>query len=344
MREIKHRALGKNAIPESVWVDTVYDAAIILDCEIELQKFQSIIAVTQDELPAALGWLEKKPMRALAYASDWLSLLRVVKWMQNNPRPGIYTREVSIPGIHSKFIDEHKGILSELFDEILAPESKESPEWINWQAAGISRFNARYGFKDKPIRIRFRLLDEPEKDQTLDAVSFAGLDSHSHSQVMRVFIVENEINFLAFPSVPNSMVVFGSGYGFDSLAKATWLSHCPVYYWGDIDSHGFAILNSLRKYFPHVNSLLMDKSTLLRFITLAGKESEPAKSEFLDNLTAAEAGVYAGLKSNIWSDNFRLEQERIDWTCALDAISTAVALEHESQAVPVALSSQDFSK
>ena len=140
------------------------------------------------------------------------------------------------------------------------------------------------------------------------------------------------------------MVVFGSGYGFDSLAKATWLSHCPVYYWGDIDTHGFAILNSLRKYFPHVNSLLMDKSTLLRFIALAGKESEPAKSEFLDNLTAAEAGVYAGLKSNIWSDNFRLEQERIDWTYALDAISTAVALEHESQSVPVALSSQDFSK
>ena len=333
MREIKHRALGKNAIPESVWVDTIDDAAVIIGRETELEQFKSVVAITHEELPEAFGWLQKKPMLALVYATDWLSLLRVVKWMRSNPRPGVYAREVSIAGVHSKFIDEHRGILSELLDEILPPAS------IDLRAAGVSQFNARYGFKDKPIRIRFRLLDEPEKDRTLDSLSFADLDCPAR----RVFIVENEINFLAFPQVPDSMVIFGAGYGFEALARATWLFHCAVYYWGDIDTHGFAILNSLRKYFPHVNSLLMDESTLLRFSALAGKEYEPTKGDYLNFLTVPEAAVYAGLKRDAWSENFRLEQERIDWSYALDSISSTVALELESSSPPVILSSQDIS-
>ena len=34
-------------------------------------------------------------------------------------------------------------------------------------------------------------------------------------------------------------------------------------YWGDLDTHGFAILNRLRECFPHARSMLMDRATLL---------------------------------------------------------------------------------
>lgn len=33
--------------------------------------------------------------------------------------------------------------------------------------------------------------------------------------------------------------------------------------WGDIDTHGFAILDRLRRHFPQVRSMLMDRATLL---------------------------------------------------------------------------------
>ena len=34
-----------------------------------------------------------------------------------------------------------------------------------------------------------------------------------------MFITENEINFLAFPHVTDSLIIFGGGYGFETLAE-----------------------------------------------------------------------------------------------------------------------------
>jgi hypothetical protein len=49
---------------------------------------------------------------------------------------------------------------------------------------------------------------------TVTAETFAGLKL----PVQRVYITENEINFLAFPPVAASMVIFGAGYGFNLFA------------------------------------------------------------------------------------------------------------------------------
>ena len=49
------------------------------------------------------------------------------------------------------------------------------------------------------------------------------------------------------------MVIFGAGYGFEMLAGADWwLQVVGFIYWGDIDTHGFAILDQLRRRFGHV--------------------------------------------------------------------------------------------
>ena len=128
------------------------------------------------------------------------------------------------------------------------------------------------------MRIRFRILDPAHailpgnfvQDITLDAESFAKLDLN----VTRVFITENEINFLAFPQIKNSMVIFGAGYGFEMLSKVEWLPRCRIQYWGDIDTHGFAILDQLRNQFSHVESLLMDRATLLEFKSQWGREEK----------------------------------------------------------------------
>ena len=132
----------------------------------------------------------------------------------------MYLRQVDIPGVHSKFIEAHRGVLAELLDLALPPEA------IDPTASGVSQFARRYGFRDKPLRIRFRVLDPEHRtllpgglaqDITLDAESFARLDPN----VARVFITENEINFLAFPQVKDSLVIFGAGYGFEMLARPT---------------------------------------------------------------------------------------------------------------------------
>ena len=104
------------------------------------------------------------------------------------------------------------------------------------------------------------------QDVTLDARTFAALDTG----VSRVFITENEINFLAFPRTKDAMAIFGAGYGFESLGQAHWLARCRLFYWGDIDTHGFAILDELRGHFDQVESFLMDRDTFLAFESLWG--------------------------------------------------------------------------
>jgi hypothetical protein len=308
MRAVRHRVLGANEVPAAVWVDTLDDAFAILVKHREAKRFATLVEHTRESQPLLLEWIARKPLKVLELAEVWDQLLAVVDWIKRHPRPGIYLRQVDLPGVHSKFIEAHRDVLSQWLDRILPPESIDST------ATGVSGFAKRYGFRDKPQRIRLRVLDPAhallpalgDADLTLDAESFVRLEP----VVSRVFITENEINFLAFPRLPNSLLIFGAGYGFEVLAQAAWLTHCQVYYWGDIDTHGFAILDQLRGCLPHARSLLMDCATLLAFKAQWGVEENQTRRD-LPRLNVEERALYDELRDNRLSPNLRLEQERI---------------------------------
>lgn len=331
MREFRHRVLGANAVPDEVWLDTLDDALALIGKQKEAKRFATLLQLTRNDFPhlwpAVLPWLEKRALNALALADVWPRLLNVVVWLQTHPRPGIYLRQVDLPGVDSKFIEAHRGVLSELFDLALPVTA------IDASATGISQFCRRYGFKDKPLRIRFRLLDLAvallpeacEQDIGVTQAAFERLDI----PVTRVFITENEVNFLAFPPLSGSLVIFGAGYGFDALAGAHWLHQRAVYYWGDIDTHGFAILDQLRAQLPHAKSLLMDQATLLAHATQWGDEPQPTLRD-LPRLTEVERALFDELRDNRLRVGLRLEQERISFGWLQQALA-ALPLETNSQ-------------
>lgn len=320
MREFKHRMLGANAIPQEAWIDSIDNALTLIGKLRDAARFTALIDETGKRQPQLLVWLAKRPMRALELVDDWRLLLDIVAWLQTHPYPDVYLRQVDIPGVHSKFIEAHRGVLAELLDIVLPPET------IDPTASGVTQFAKRYRFRDKPVRIRFRILDpkhalfllpgEPAQDITLDAESFARLDS----KVSRVFITENEINFLAFPQVKDSLIIFGAGYGFEMLVKAEWLVRCRIHYWGDIDTHGFAILDQLRRQFDHVESFLMDRNTLLTFASQWGKEEKQTLRD-LPKLNNEERILYDDLRDNRIRKNLRLEQEMIRFGWLESALS-----------------------
>lgn len=319
MREFKHRLFGANAVPDEAWIDSLEDALALIGKRQDAARFTALIDATRKRQPQLLAWLAKRPMRALELSNDWDRLLAIVAWRAAHPRHVIYLRQIDIPGVHSKFIEAHRGVLAELLNIVLPPEM------IDQAASGISQFAKRYGFRDKPARIRFRVLD-PEhallpgpllQDITLDADSFALLDTH----VSRVFITENEINFLAFPPVKDSLVIFGAGYGFEMLSKAEWLSRCRIHYWGDIDTHGFAILDQLRCRFEHVQSFLMDRATLLAFESQWGEEDIQTLRD-LPRLHPEEMALYDDLRDNRLGKKLRLEQERVGFGWIESALLT----------------------
>jgi hypothetical protein len=316
-RAIRHRILGDNSVPAEAWIDSFDDAVALIGKRKEVSRFSALLEVTRRRQPCLQGWLGEKPLQALALADDWDRFLDIADWCLDHPRPGIYLRQVDIPGIHSKFIEAHRGQLIELLDRLLPPET------IDFSATGVGRFAERYGFRDKPPRLRFRILDPellssfPGQDMALTGDDFARLDP----PIRKVFITENEINFLAFPEIEDSLILFGAGYGFETLKPARWLSRCRVHYWGDIDTHGFGILDQLRHQFDHVLSFLMDRTTLLAFESHWGFEEKPTLRD-MPRLTPSEQALYDDLRDNRLGRNIRLEQERIGFGWVESALAT----------------------
>lgn len=318
MREFRHRVFGANTVPHEVWLDNLNDALALIGKRRDAARFATLIDATREHQPKLLAWLAKRPLRALELSNEWSRLLEIVSWLYAHPRPGVYLRQVDIPGVHTKFIETYRGVLMELLDLVLPPEA------VDAAATGVSQFAQRYGFRDKPLRIRFRTLDPehtllgigPAQDITLDAPSFARLDPG----IARVFVTENEINFLAFPKIKNSLVIFGAGYGFEMLAQASWLARCHVHYWGDIDTHGFAILDQLRAQFDHVESFLMDRATLLAFEPQWSEEDAQTLRD-LPRLKPEERALYDDLRDNRLRKRLRLEQEKIGFNWVQAALS-----------------------
>lgn len=312
-REWTHRVQGRQQIPAEAWLDAPAAALAFIGKTPQAERYAALWQQALAAQPALRPWLVKRPLQALELApAAWERLLAVVAWLQVHPRPGVYLREVDAPGVDSKFIETHRGVLAEWLDLALEPAAIEA------DAHGATRFAERYGFRTKPLLIRFRPLDrgilwlpgcENPADMTLDAASFARLAL----PLERVFITENEINYLAFPRVPHALVIFGAGYGWDALAPAAWLRRCALYYWGDIDTHGFAILDQLRGHFPYAQSLLMDQATLQAHRASWMSEFNPARHD-LQHLTGAEQALYDDLRHDRIQPGLRLEQERVGYS------------------------------
>ncbi|HEU5386719.1 MAG TPA: DUF2220 domain-containing protein [Streptosporangiaceae bacterium] len=171
-------------------------------------------------------------------------------------------------------------------------------------------FAGRFGFRRKPEYVRFRRLGRrfPYTEMTVRADEF----TVAPEGVTRAYILENEVTYLAFPLTADAIALFGDGYAVSVLARLSWLATLDLTYWGDLDTHGFAILNRLRSRFPHARSILMDRETLLAHQSQWVTEKTPTKAA-LDLLTQAEQDLYQDLVGGTFGRAVRLEQERVSF-------------------------------
>ena len=80
-----------------------------------LERFR---ATTSDRAPRLLPWLTREPHKALALYDDWQRLLDVVDWFETRDPTPVYLQQIDLPGLHSKFIESHRGVLSSLLEII----------------------------------------------------------------------------------------------------------------------------------------------------------------------------------------------------------------------------------
>ena len=315
---IRHRSLGEQKIPHGIAFPSADAWLGFIGKQTEWNTFAAMIEKTRAALPPLLGYLADAPHSALPHAGHWDDLIAVCRWFMAHPRPELYLRQLDISGIDTKFIENHKAILMALLPRVMPPESFEA------HITGLARhgFERRFGLRHDPPLVRLRYLDPglaPDgfEDITVPLADLARRDPGCRT----VFITENKINGLAFPKVPRAIVIFGLGYGVEMLPAIGWLPGKRILYWGDIDTHGFAILSQLRGYIPHVQSMLMDRKTLLDHRPMWVSEPSGKKCSGTPmHLTEAEAALYAELQDNGLAENVRLEQERIRFSALIEAI------------------------
>lgn len=314
--EIAHRQLGTNRIPSGIFVPTRADALRMIGKVRSADRFHALRRRIGGALAELDPWAARNPMKVLEVEEEWDRLLAVVAWFRAHPRSGLYRRQLEIEGVDTKFIEQHRGLLGELLGHVL-PQSAMGTE------RGIS-FDSRFGLRDKPFLVRFRLLDDDLliqgiADLTVPIEDLARLDLG----VDDVVVTENEVNGLALPARSKTLVLFGQGYAVERLAEVPWLARRRLLYWGDIDTHGFAMLDRFRGVFPDAASLMMDRETLLAHRRMWVEEPEQCLQE-LRHLDDAEGALHRELLSGAHGDRLRLEQERIGfgWVrAALDGLA-----------------------
>jgi hypothetical protein len=315
--EINHRYFGRNKIPKRLLFETAEALALFLHRLDQWKQFENSLLKLKQTNEQLLIWGEEHPLEVLRISSELERLITLYRWMCDHPRPFIYLRQIDLPDIDTKFTEKHLKTLSSWLTRTPHLENRDHSS---------TRFEDVFGYRTKPELIRFRFLDPSIRwfgcdDISIPADQFCKLYYDKNSlPIERVFVVENDISALSFPQVANSMVVFGRGYHFDQFRDCRWFSDVELYYWGDLDTHGFSILNEFRSIFGHARSILMDEATLQEHKISWGFEPKPTKIN-LPHLKEEESLLYDALRYNRIQSNLRLEQEFIRYGRVKEAIA-----------------------
>lgn len=320
-RTLRTRTIGDTQVPVRAHITTFQRLRDALGTGSEVEALDRVLELTnawdvdESARAATIDWISEHPLAALQHAEAWSNLLSVVGWItdDHHDRANLDLRHVDVPGVDTKFVDRHRRTLGRLLEQVV-PDGQ-----IDRTAR---TFAGRFGFRERSSYVRLRILDQlPELPAVISEVELRVDELAALPlSVTTIFIVENRASYLAFPRVPNAVVLFGEGFGVTVLDEIPWMRDRELVYWGDIDTHGFAILDRLRRRVPAVTSILMDRTTLFDHLDHVVAEEQPTNVR-LDALTDAEATLYQDLVEDRFGHQVRLEQERIRFSALRRALA-----------------------
>ncbi|MCM1011210.1 MULTISPECIES: DUF3322 and DUF2220 domain-containing protein [unclassified Brevibacterium] len=296
---------GSDGVPESEGAETTVGPDGVAEDPTEVSAAGEFTAAAHGGAgdPGEFTAVVRSLARRLLELGDdeFAQVIDVVSWLAENPLGTMRPRQLPIRGVDSKWFGTHRGLVRALLS-------------LTGVSGGLDILDAE-------AHVRLRLLDPamalgPLRDLAAPVDQLARLDLKPRT----VLIVENLESVLALPDRPGTVAIHGSGYTVGVVARLGWAASARVVYWGDLDSHGFAILNRLRAHLPGVESLLMDEDTLLAHRDLWVREPTPHRGS-LPGLTGSERRALDRLRSE---GDVRLEQERIPWDTALAAVDAAL--------------------
>lgn len=293
-------SFGKQLMPVRVFIDTPEDAMALLGLTKKKKEFLAGLSAVESQMPSLRDWYLTYFVRI--FSEDFFPLaLSIARFMLEQEQREGYLREMAIPGVDTKFLENHNFLVRTLWNALFPENTAESSDEL-WEKLFVQ--------KVPTPSICVRSLDEHLRFAGVRKL-FLSQDDIADFQPphRRIFITENKVNGYTFPDAEDSLILFGMGYGVLEMAEsAPWLADKEIYYWGDLDHDGFNILSNLRKVLPEmkIHSFLMDKETLLAYVDPKVKDTGNTTT-IPDYLTVSEKMAWKLIHDNGW----RLEQERI---------------------------------
>lgn len=323
----KYMRLGSQTLPSTVVLRGAEEVATWCGQERRWQR------AVQRHTDLVSRWPQFQERRGLAryfdvladYAeADYARLQTVLAWILAQPASGLYVRQLPLEGVDTKWLQKRRGLIVDLLGLLRGGEV----ETDFYAACGLARM---------PHRVRMRVLCPALRAQVggLRDIEAPVEELASLQLVPQVFLmVENQETGVALPDMDGVVAFMRLGGAVSALEAIPWLRKCPAVYWGDIDTHGLAILARARRIFPSARSVMMDVATLERYAELTVQEPAQHADAELAELTPEEREVFDGLRSGRWGAKIRLEQERITWPDAMDALQATVeqARQHRANA------------
>jgi hypothetical protein len=286
------------SIPNRIYFESLDDFLFFINKDKEFHKIETARKRLVNVSPALESWTCLNPSLLLEYADHWVDIIKVCEYfVRASPPHNFYLRELPIE-VHSKFIEQNADILKQILDELLPVERINNSE---------KDFSSRYFLKKVSIYTQIRILDDQLKTYLgYDDISLTVDDAAWLKWTpQNVFIIENQICYLTFPKIKNSVAIFGEGFKSRLSKHLPWLEKTNLYCWFDLDAAGFEMLNMIKEHYPNTKSLLMDNHTYSKFSNFAVNNLSRKKE--LRFLSIEERMMYDFLTTN----GKRLEQERI---------------------------------
>lgn len=296
------KALRPNGITPAVWRTALA----------RLLRFCETFALTSEESrKSAAAALRSLKLLFPSDTSDreFEAVLRTLSWLLRHPNAGLFPRALPVEGVDSKWLERRRAALARLWNTVTG-ENVSAADFL--EHAGLLRLPQFVSVKNAAAWV-----GEEAAEEVVQLPVETLAKKAPESPV--VLIIENEQTALSldFPDVP---IFLALGYGVTLLANLPWMKEKRILYFGDLDTHGLAILAECRRLFPQTESVLMDLPTFERWRDFAVTEPKGValSPEYLTPVERALADVLS-------EGHLRLEQERIPLDTVRGALLAALA-------------------
>lgn len=273
----------------SEWMQACQNAAVRYEFAVLSELISASDSCMHELLVRERNLWRHKPLNEL------LDTLKLAGKLSPGCAQGQPLRLLSGYGVDTKFVERHETLLRRLLDTRFADAASEQ---------GLLNFLDALDEKDHWLLVRS--LSEGLLPFQRLRITSAEL-AQTALPATRILLIENERCEHLLPPLRDCIAVLGAGFDLAWLAGQA-LEGKKLYYWGDLDTWGLAMLARARQLRPNLQALMMTQEVFTDYADFAVSEPQRAGDFDQSYLAADEQALLLDLQQR---KKGRLEQEFI---------------------------------